>query len=847
MSSSDLRSRVLVELGRGGMGIVYLAIARGPGRFTKLKVVKRLRPDLAAEPHSLAMFQDEARLAAQLHHPNIVQTNEVGFDGESHFLEMEYLEGQSYEAVVRRLGAEAVPLPLALHVLARALAGLHHAHEAVDLDGRPLCIVHRDVSPHNVFVTYAGEVKVLDFGIAKAASSTEDTETGVVKGKATYMAPEQARGGAVDRRADVFAVGVMLWQAVTRQRLWGAQSDLEIFVRLRAGEVPSLRTAGVDVPSALAAICERALAVSPEDRYATAAEMQAAIEAYLEDVGSRDAARELAARVSEAFAADRARVRAEIEAAVREPVVDAFAPTRAVAGPRRRRIALIGAIAACAVAALGVRALRKPAAVVPPVVAPACTSHLDCRHDGREQICRKPDGVCVAIAHPGCHLLAEPGALDDDRAFLIGALFPLTGPQAAYGGLTGVNAIELARKDFTEIAHGIPVAGAAPRPIAIVACDDAADAQGAAHHLVDDLGVPAVIGFKSSQEILDLAPSLFIPRHVLSVASVNMSALITKIPHPAGSPRLVWRTVLNSAEIALPVSRIVADLVEAPLRAAHQLTDGRMRVALVRHGSTAGLSFSDALVAQVRFNGKSVLDNGADFREVVLPDDDPEAAARIDQLVAFRPDVVVLVGQGELTAPILKPLEAAWPARAPHRPSYVFSNGLDGDELFRFIGGSPELRRRVFGVAPPASTVANLKFTLRYNETFADKITLNLSPTGPYDAMYVLAYAAYTLGGDPITGPALAGGIARLIPPGPAIDVGPTRIFEALAALEHGGHVDLRGAGNRLDFDLATGESPGDYTVQCVAKTESGTFDTVETGVVYDPASRSLRGTFRCP
>src|SRR5262249_34813659 len=162
-----------------------------------------LRSFLGSDPHFLEMFLEEARLAARLHHPNVVQTNEVGFDGEHHFLEMEYLDGQPFETILRKAAkATPLPLPVALYVPAQALRGLHYAHELVGLSGEPLEIVHRDVSPHNIFVTYDGQVKVLDFGVAKAADSTCDTKTGVIKGKMSYMAPEQAARKAVDRRAD---------------------------------------------------------------------------------------------------------------------------------------------------------------------------------------------------------------------------------------------------------------------------------------------------------------------------------------------------------------------------------------------------------------------------------------------------------------------------------------------------------------------------------------------------------------------------------------------------------------------------------------------------------------------
>src|SRR5260370_910736 len=184
--------KLLAELGRGGMANVYLAVARGPSGFNKLVVLKCLRSDLASDTELLAMFLDEARLAARLNHPHVVQTYEVGEYVGRPVIVMEYLEGQVLSSLVQRAQSNnALPLSLHLRVIIDALEGLHHAHELTDYDGKPLGLVHRDISPQNVFVTFDGHVKVLDFGIAKAATSQSQTATGILKGKVKYMAPEQ--------------------------------------------------------------------------------------------------------------------------------------------------------------------------------------------------------------------------------------------------------------------------------------------------------------------------------------------------------------------------------------------------------------------------------------------------------------------------------------------------------------------------------------------------------------------------------------------------------------------------------------------------------------------------------
>jgi eukaryotic-like serine/threonine-protein kinase len=310
--------RLIAELGHGGMAEVFLAVVKGPAGFNKLVVVKQIRPQLAEDPEFLGMFLDEARLAARLSHPNVVQTNEVGNEGNRYFIAMEYLEGQPLNRVIHRLSrAEGLPLAMHLRVIIDVLSGLHHAHELTDYDGTPLGVVHRDVTPHNVFLTYDGQVKVVDFGIAKAMNSSAETRTGVLKGKVAYMAPEQARGERVDRRADIFSVGVLLWEAATGKRLWKGVPDITILQRLLSGDIPAPSTLRPEVLPGLEHICLRALSNRREDRYATAAELQAELEAFLEDIGSRANSREVGKLVGQHFEADRAKIRALIDEQLR--------------------------------------------------------------------------------------------------------------------------------------------------------------------------------------------------------------------------------------------------------------------------------------------------------------------------------------------------------------------------------------------------------------------------------------------------------------------------------------------------------------------------------------------------
>ncbi len=317
MGQSFGKYRLIAELGHGGMADVYLAVAEGPAGtgFNKLQVLKRLKPNLAEDPSFVAMFMDEARLAARVNHPNIVQTNEIGQAGKNYFIAMEYLDGQPLHRVVHRAKAHGgLDQRVHLTILADVLAGLHHAHELADYDGTPLNVVHRDATPQNVFVTYDGFVKVVDFGIAKAARRAVETEHGMVKGKVAYMAPEQLSGVDVDRRADIFVVGIMVWEAATGERMWGDVEHLTIMQRLVNGDIPaSPKAAKAEVPEALDKICRRALEADQKKRYATAAEFQRDLNAYLQTVGGRATAEEINTQMMALFADKRKEVRSIIE------------------------------------------------------------------------------------------------------------------------------------------------------------------------------------------------------------------------------------------------------------------------------------------------------------------------------------------------------------------------------------------------------------------------------------------------------------------------------------------------------------------------------------------------------
>jgi serine/threonine protein kinase len=313
--SDSGRYRALFELGEGGTAKVYVALARDAVGHSELVVLKTLKSHLANEPELCDMFSAEAQLSARLDHPNVVRVREVFQHGRSPVIAMEYLEGRPLSEIIQRAG-EGLPLELHLWIIAEALRGLHYSHELTDEGGKALGVVHRDMTPHNVFSTYRGQVKLLDFGIAKVNASSVETETGVIKGKVRYMAPEQITGDAIDRRTDVYSCGVMLWEAATGTKLWRGIGDTTVMSRVLAGEIPKPSSVR-PCTQALERVIVKALSVSPAQRHATVRELVS--ELTLAVPGIADiSARQCGDYVRSLFAIDLQRTRERIEARLQD-------------------------------------------------------------------------------------------------------------------------------------------------------------------------------------------------------------------------------------------------------------------------------------------------------------------------------------------------------------------------------------------------------------------------------------------------------------------------------------------------------------------------------------------------
>lgn len=291
------------ELARGGMAALQLARVSGPSGFTKYVVLKRILAKWADEHEFVEMFLDEARLAATLDHPNVVHVYDAGRDEEGPFFAMEYIHGEDLRGVLRAQARRGEPLHLR-HVLTIGLgaaAGLHHAHERRDYDGRPLGIIHRDVSPSNIIVTFEGGVKVVDFGIAKASTSRHATRPSIRKGKIAYMSPEQCKGAPLDRRSDVFALGIVLHELCTGRRLFAGDNEFAIMNAIVNHDAIRPSKLRPDLPEGLERIIVRALRRSADERYPDARALQRDLERFSETEGLTPSATALSELLEDLF------------------------------------------------------------------------------------------------------------------------------------------------------------------------------------------------------------------------------------------------------------------------------------------------------------------------------------------------------------------------------------------------------------------------------------------------------------------------------------------------------------------------------------------------------------------
>ncbi len=786
--------QIVSSLGEGGMGQVYVARDTRLQRMVALKIVHPAKEGSLASEGSAgaARLLREAQSAAALEHPNVVTVYEVGevrSDGEEAgrpFIAMELVKGRALRAFV---GDASVPIGLRVRWLADIARALGAAHRAG--------LVHRDVKPENVMVRDDGVVKVLDFGVAKRAAvpsvststSTEAqvlpslTAKGVAVGTPYYMAPEQMRREGLDGRADQFSWGVVAYELLAGVPPWGRDVDaLELVSKLLTETPRPLREACPDVPAQVVDVVARAMAKRRDDRFASMEEVVTAL-------GRLDGPLEASApRVS---------IRpSEAENSAAPHATTAIGPAPSAAGwPRRRPLlaAAVGLALAASVAwvAMGRRASSagKDATSTGTSSAPPareCQRQTECvaQMGGKPAVC-SPAGKCSLVETSECKAYYEAEDLKRDDTVWIGGMFPTVGEGSEYG-IGEMNAVELGRRDFAHAFQELKNSGSGARPLALVGCNDSVSAHETAVHLVSEMGVPAVLG-TSPQKTLELATSVFVPSGTLLVDTLSSSILLSRVPHARGQPRLVWRTTYSHAETSRALAALVGER-EATVRRAARLSAGEpLRVALVRARSAGNDALAEALFGFLRFNGHSALENGDAYREFAFE----RANARDDysgvlpKLVAFAPNVVLFLTDSGLVPAI----ESAWPSSTA-RP-YYFEPYVVDRALIAALGSDAALRRRVLGLTSVSSTQTNARFVLHYNETFGDQITRSLAHNSSYDAFYMVAYAVYASGPGAIDGRKLSGAMARLLPPGESVDVGPSEIIGAAWSLARGANIDL--------------------------------------------------------
>jgi serine/threonine protein kinase len=295
--------QVLAKLAMGGMAEIFLARGANTTGVERYVVLKRILREKANDTQFVQMFLEEARLAAQLQHANIAQVYDIGKLGDSYFFTMEYVHGETVRSLLERSSQKQrdIPVSAVLSVIAGSAAGLQHAHERIGVGGHPLNIVHRDISPSNLMVSYEGIVKVVDFGVAKATTSATETRTGTVKGKAAYMSPEQARGEQLDRRSDLFSLGIVAWEMLTTRRLFTGSTDFDIMTSIVRKDVPPPSSVRAGIPRQLDELVLRLLAKNTRDRYQCGDDVVEALESVATDMGHQLSQKALGRYIREVF------------------------------------------------------------------------------------------------------------------------------------------------------------------------------------------------------------------------------------------------------------------------------------------------------------------------------------------------------------------------------------------------------------------------------------------------------------------------------------------------------------------------------------------------------------------
>lgn len=492
---------------------------------------------------------------------------------------------------------------------------------------------------------------------------------------------------------------------------------------------------------------------------------------------------------------------------------------------------------------------------------PGCQSNQQCVNElgTPYAICRKTDLQCVSLLSQDCTtVLGDPEDVADDNALIFGTLLPVVGTSQS-SGLPTQHAVELARRDFKKTLSGLPPAktGGPRRPLVFVACNDSEDARRAARHLVDDVGVPAIIGPRFSGRTKDVALDVTVPGNVLLISPAATSPSLSELQDDG----LVWRTAPPDTLQAVAMKDQVMALEQQIRQKLGMAAGDKVKLAISHKGDSYGVGLADALQDTLMLNGALVTDqanrdyfltsNYGDPSTSAHPEDG--YAASVTQVLGKEPHIIILVGLEEVVDSVFANIEVQWPTALAYKPEYLLSDGCRKPQLLTQIANKDELRKRVRATVPGTDNANFQKFVNAYRGE--STLTSGTDPevigvAGAYDSVYLLAYAVVTLGSQPITGSNLAQGLRRLVPPGQPIDVGSAKISSAITTLTAAGsnNIDFSGASGPLNFDLEKGEAPSDIQVWCVINNQSGVASGFSnTGRFFNASNNVMEGVFSCP
>ncbi|MCB9596047.1 MAG: ABC transporter substrate-binding protein [Sandaracinaceae bacterium] len=819
----------VADIAKGGMGRVELVVRR-EGSFARVYAMKRLRPELSEDAEVRAMFLEEARIAGLIRHPNVVPVLDVGEDEQGAYFVMDFVEGvAAYRPLVMAVeSGQRLPVAFCVEVMRQTAHGLAAAHELVGAGGRPLSVVHRDVSPQNILLGFDGLVRVTDFGVARILDH-QPHDAAAITGKIGYMSPEQIGGRPLDARSDLFSFGVVLYEMLACGRLYGGPRA-EAFRRICLEEIPDIGAVRGDVPPELAELVGKLLAKTPEARPQSAA----VVAEWLESTSTklREAGQEAALRATllETFAGEHRRQQELVAAALERtrveiPLVDPSAdltgdevtattrsgpvtaelddePTELPprAPPRRVATAPGGAPAAvrprawwlAVVVALGlgglgyaalawsrVEAPRSPAPGAPPLGPGECVSSEACRaREGAGSLCDVATGRCRSVLSARCPALFPTSAGADPDAIAIGTIFDRSSPN------------QRARERAAELAvDGVNRGGGIDgHPILLMHCDASAGATEAAGELVR-AGVAAIIGPSTSSD----TEAAFAAHRDDGVLFISPSATATQLEAiDTSEPGLLWRTAPpDSLQSAVILSRIL-DQPEgaaslAVVRRSNDVYAQSLSVILQESAIEAGLRVDASPV----FADRAAIERVASAALATTPDAVVFLSSHIDDAAAF--------------------LDAASALDGYDGTRLYFPDAAANDDLFALATRGAGRFGAVRATRPAApSTIITSEFVSDYMAANGGEDPLQFSFTAQtYDAtLLVMLGAAYAVGGSgELTAPRIARGITLLSSGATEHRLLSANVHSIIAALrsEHP-DVDVVGASGPLDYDPATEE-----------------------------------------